>query len=284
MTRSTTRRLMSPVPDSLLRHLMYRRRFGRWGRFDDPRRFTERLIHRMLHERTDRIAAACDKTRMKAHAREVRPELHVPTTLWSGQDLAELDLSVLPERWVLKPNHAAGMVLFGDRSTTVEELHRRTRGWLRPFERAALGEWGYRHAERCLLVEPDLRPDPSEALVDYKFFVFHGRVKVIQRNDGRFTDHRTKRFYTPRWEPFDLEAGVSPGAPAAPPESLDQLVAHAEALGAAFDFIRVDLYEIDGTPWFGELTPYPSGGMRPYTPDEVDFVMGRWWGRPQEET
>ena len=34
----------------------------------------------------------------------------------------------------------------------------------------------------------------------------------------------------------------------------------AERLGEGVDFVRVDLYDVDGRVVFGELTNYPAGG------------------------
>ncbi|MDZ5077454.1 ATP-grasp fold amidoligase family protein [Nesterenkonia sp. HG001] len=275
--RTTLRRLLGPVPDPLVRHMMYRRRFGRWGDFRDAPRFTELLTRRMLQERSQQIAWTCDKVRMKAHALRICPDLRVPETLWRGYDLADLDLSGLPDRWVIKPNHASGMVAFGDRETTPAQLRRMTRGWLRTYDRAALGEWAYRWADHSLLVEPDISQDRGRDLVDYKFYVFHGEVKMLHRSSGRFTAGHRERFYSPDWQVLDLFNGVSQEPESPAPASLKQMVALTETLARGFEFMRVDLYEIDGVPWFGELTPYPSGGMDPFEPEQVDLEMGRWW-------
>ncbi|MGQ7787404.1 ATP-grasp fold amidoligase family protein [Nesterenkonia sp. K-15-9-6] len=277
MMRTTLRQLLGPVPDPLVRHVMYRRRFGRWGDFRRPTRFTEVLTRRMLAERTQQIAWTCDKTRMKEYAARTCPQLQVPATLWRGREVDDLNVSDLPERWIIKPNHASGMVAFGDRSTTVKELRGTTRGWLRTYDRAALGEWAYRWADHSLIVEPDLSRDRGRDLVDYKFYVFHGRVKMLHRSSGRFTAGHGERFYSPDWRILDLYNGVTQEPEAPRPTSLAEMIAHAEALGGGFGFMRVDFYEIDGVPWFGELTPYPSGGMDPFEPEEVDLEMGRWW-------
>ncbi|WP_424945180.1 ATP-grasp fold amidoligase family protein [Blastococcus xanthinilyticus] len=50
--------------------------------------------------------------------------------------------------------------------------------------------------------------------------------------------------------------------------------------GRASDFIRVDLYDVDGEVWFGELTPCPGGGPDPFDP-ELDRVLGRYWTLPR---
>lgn len=278
----TLRRMLAPVPDPLLRGLMYRRRFGRWGDFRKPQRFTEHLTARMLYERDEAMAWTCDKLAMKAHAEERCPDLRVPGVLWSGTDLDDVDLSTLPDEWVIKPNHRSGLVYFGSRSTTRAELKRATRGWLRTHDRVAIGEWAYREAAHVLIIEPRLAHSSGVVPVDWKFFVFHGKVRLLERDAGRFTDTFAETFYSPSGEVLDIRNGADAWADAPPPAALDSMVRYAERLAEGFSFMRVDFYDVDGEPWFGELTPYPSGGMDPYEPDETDFVLGRWWR--QEET
>lgn len=266
------------MPDPLLRQLMYRRKFGRWGDFRTPERFTEHLTARLLYERDENLGWTCDKLAMKAYSERVCPELRVPGTLWAGTDLNELDLTQLPQEWVIKPNHRSGIVSFGSRETTLDELKRTTRGWLRRNDRIAVGEWAYRNAQRLLVIEPRLATTQGVVPVDYKIYVFHGEVKLLHGDAGRFTGHFQERYFSPEGKILDIRnGGDDTWLEAAPPASLKKMIAYAERLAAGFAFMRVDFYEVDGEPWFGELTPYPSGGMDPFEPDEVDFLLGSWW-------
>lgn len=275
------RRSLDLLPAPLLRHLMYLRRFGRWGNFREPRMFTEHLTRRMLTDRSPEIAWTCDKRAMKEHARRRAPWVRTPATLWHGTDLAELDPSALPARWVLKPNHSSKAVHFGGPGARIEDLRRATRGWLRTYDRAGVGEWAYTRARRELLVEEQI--GDGDVLVDYKFFVFQGRVELLHTDSGRFTDTLYEVFYTRDWEPLAIANGAVPGPLREKPRCWAAMVAAAEAIGAGYDFMRVDLYEHDGVPWFGEMTPYPSGGMDIFEPASVDRSLGSLWARGSVE-
>ena len=41
-------------------------------------------------------------------------------------------------------------------------------------------------------------------------------------------------------------------------------------------FIRVDLYEVAGRIYFGELTLYPGCGFEEFRPEEWDLTLGGW--------
>jgi teichuronopeptide biosynthesis TupA-like protein len=55
----------------------------------------------------------------------------------------------------------------------------------------------------------------------------------------------------------------------------------AERLGAATDFVRVDLYLLPGRVVVGELTSFPAGGDSPFEPSSFDLEFGRPWTVPR---
>src|SRR3546814_18607393 len=64
------------------------------------------------------------------------------------------------------------------------------------------------------------------------------------------------------------------------PKCLPQMIEMAEALGKDFCFVRVDLYEIDGHPLFGEMTFTPGSGFRRFEPKSFDVQYGTLWNFP----
>jgi hypothetical protein len=61
--------------------------------------------------------------------------------------------------------------------------------------------------------------------------------------------------------------------PAQRPESLQEMIRYAETLSKPFPFVRVDLYECDGRPVFGELTFTPAACMWDgYTPTGAQLL------------
>ena len=45
------------------------------------------------------------------------------------------------------------------------------------------------------------------------------------------------------------------------PRNLEELLRTARILAGDFAYVRVDLYEVDGRIWFGELTFTPDNGV-----------------------
>lgn len=55
----------------------------------------------------------------------------------------------------------------------------------------------------------------------------------------------------------------------------------AERLGQEFTYVRVDMYEVDGQPYVGELTFTPTAGFHRFDPPETDLILGRLWRKPR---
>lgn len=276
--------LLGAVPVLLLRHWLHLVMIRTPGRFNRPRTFNEKVNWRILYDRRDRIVAACDKLRMKELARAAYPgpDLRIPETYWFGTDLRTApDLAGLPP-WVLKPNHSSGQVVFGPGpQTDVAALIEQTREWWTRTP-LGLGEWGYSEARPLLLLEERISTPDGIVPTDYKFYVFDGRVELVQVNRGRFGS-QTATFLDADWNRLPVRWRIMPVADEPRPPELDTMLKIASALGTGWDFVRVDLYAVDGTVWFGEYCPYPGGGLLRYRPRKFDIESGRHWELPALE-
>ena len=274
------RAVVHRLPIAAKRAVLYAEAHGRLPRVRRPRTFTEKLNWRVVHDRRPLIGQLGDKLAMKEYAAATCPGLRIPRVLWSGTDATDLARAPLPERWVLKPNHGTMRVHLGTGRPDVAALRRITADWLDEPLWPERGEWVYSQARRLLIAEEFLGR-PGKVLTDHKFLVFGGRVRLVQVDSGRLTGSHARRLYTRDWTPVRAhEPHIAPGAVTGPPPTLPEMLAVAETLGGAFDFIRVDLYEIDGAIWFSELTPYPGGGLDPFDPD-LDRVLGGYWELPR---
>jgi len=277
--RGAARSAVYRLPAGLERRLLfgyYNRKLPHFGR---PVTFSDKVNWRILHDRRPLLEWTCDKLAMKEHARLAGLDgLHVPHTIWSGPDLGDLRAADLPEHWVLKPNHRSGLVHFGHGQANVEELSAVTATWLDTFESDTMHEWAYAMARPGFLVEELLGP-PGSPPPDYKIFVFDGEPEIIEmvnRYDGN-----QQRLYRADWTPLEVlygPQGIAPVAP--PPPNLGPMLTIAKKLARPFDFMRVDLYDVDGSIVFGELTPYPCGGLERFRPASFDRELGEKWQLP----
>jgi hypothetical protein len=282
--------LTCKLPSGLSRRALFFYFHRRFPHVKNPVTFNEKVNWRILKDRREILTWTCDKLAMKDYASSVQAAaahgLRIPRTLWSGVDVKELENVELPEHWVLKPNHRSGHVFFGHGQPDTAVLQEVVKGWLRPAEGVDLREWAYLKARPMLLAE-EMLGVPGSPPSDYKFSVFGGEVGVIEvHNDryhnDRYNDHHRLHWYLPDWTPLEVTSvgyTLSPAEPS-PPINFSKMIAIASELGRSFDYMRVDLYNVGGDIFFGELTPYPSSGFDRFAPHSFDVELGAKWELP----
>lgn len=277
--RIAYRGVLKKLPLSLRRRILFLRHRRRWLRLNDPVTFSEKVNWRMVYDRRPLLGMACDKDAAKSSV--ASRGISVARTLWRGTDLGDLAANWSygdDQEWVLKPNFSSGDILFGRGRPDAHALSGIAASWL-SADRSETGEWGYSQADRVLLLEERLGEEDT-AITDYKFFVCDGRVLTVRVLQVGTKARTGVRYYNPDGSPSRF---VDPIVPLAPqedlPSSWSQMVSIASLLGAEFDFVRVDLYDVGGEVFFGELTVYPGGGLNPRG-KEFEEQMGKAWELP----
>lgn len=255
--------------------IMHLFRNGHVPDFDEPQTFNELVQARKLRDRNPLLPMLADKVSVKDYvARRLGEEWVIPT-LWHGTELPEAPEWPLP--FVLKSSHASCQCAFVRTGRENWPRIRRKAGqWLRRSYGKLFDEWLYEEIPPRLLVEPFIGRSGS-APVDYKFFVFGGRAEFIQVDTDR--EHAHKRtIMDHNWQPLPVELQFPRDRRHIPrPASLEHMTQAAEALSRGFDFVRVDMYEVEGRPLFGEMTFYPGSGLDRFQPPVFDSLFGEYW-------
>ena len=148
-------------------------------------------------------------------------------------------------------------------------------------------EWPYKDVPRKIVCEQYMEDKqeqvPAKELRDYKFFCFNGRVKCFKIDFDRFTNHRANYYsregvLLPFGEaeyPPDFDRNLTI------PSTINQMIMIAEKLSIGFPFLRVDLYDINGSIYFGELTLFPASGFGKFTSDDWDYKLGEYLVLPE---
>ena len=66
------------------------------------------------------------------------------------------------------------------------------------------------------------------------------------------------------------------------PSSFELMKEIASKLSSGIPHVRVDLYDVNGKVYFGEMTFYHYGGFVAFHPDEWDYTFGSWINLPQQ--
>lgn len=268
------------VPDEVHLKLMYRAAIGSWPDFKRPNTFNEKLQWLKLHDRNPLYTKLVDKYRVKKWVADRIGEEHVTRTYGAWEKTEDIDISGLPERFVLKTNHdCGGIAICRDRgSFDFEAAKKKLDRHLKTNYFWRTREWPYKNVTPCIFAEEYLEPGPSGDLPDYKLFHFSkGRIITLLMTD-RFTEAGlAKTFFDEEWRPLDLSEGEHLTRKDLPvPERFDEMKAFAGRLAERFPFARVDFYESKGRLLFGELTFYPNSGFELFDPSDWDVTFGSW--------
>ena len=117
-----------------------------------------------------------------------------------------------------------------------------------------------------------------DSLNDYKFFCFDGKVSYIYGLSDRNMGQSVRLgVYNRKFEKLNVSRNDErpQDIPLPKPLNFDKMISIAERLSKDFPHVRVDLYNIAGNIYFGELTFYDGSGYMTFTPDSFDEEMGR---------
>lgn len=249
-----------------------------------PKRYNEKLQWLKLHDHNPLYSKMVDKYEAKKYVAGIIGEEYIIPTLGVWNSVEEIDWDSLPNQFVLKCTHdSGGLVICKDKKTLdVEAAKKKIKHSLETDYYALGREWPYKNVPRRVIAEQFMEDSKTEELRDYKFFCFDGQVKALFVASERYKNgHPYFDFFDENYNHLPFERGYS-SAPESPekPATFLEMKCLAEKLSKGFTHIRADFYEIDGKPYFGEITLYPGNGVEPFIPDEWDYTFGSWLKLP----
>lgn len=285
--KSVLRRIMGLLPDEMFIRLNYLRRMKQWPDLKNPTTYNEKLQWLKLHDRQPLYTQLVDKYEVRRFVEErIGGEYLVPLAGGPWNSFDEIDFDALPERFVLKCTHdSGGLVICRDKRTLDrEKARRRISQSLQQNFYYHNREWPYKDVQPRIIAEAYMEDASTNELRDYKFFCFDGEPRMLfVASDRQTAGEETKfDFFDMDYNHLDLRNG-HPNA-AVPPEKPAQfglMRELAQKLSQGIPHVRVDLYEVNGRVYFGEMTFYHWSGMVPFDPPEWDRKLGSWIGLPE---
>ncbi len=178
---------------------------------------------------------------------------------------------------MIKGNNGSGTVIIvrSKHKSIIDDAKRATSEWLLRDQSLTFAEWQYRWIDPCLLIEELLTDSMGRIPIDFKFYCFHGRPQFVQLDVDRFTAHQ-RVFVDLNYErlPFGL---IYPNHVDIPqqPSCWQEMIGVAAALAGTEPFVRIDLFDFQGSPRFGEITLHPEAGCGTFYPKSWDVELGK---------
>lgn len=274
-------------PDKLFLYLKYYFRMGKWLHLKNPQTFNEKIQWLKLYGRRPIDTVLSDKYAVKEYiSKTIGPEYVIPLLgVWDR--IEDIDINKLPNQFVLKcTNDSGGIVVCKDKSKyNIEEARRILGRSLKIDYYVYSREKAYRNIPKRIIAEEYKEDSKTKELRDYKFFCFNGVPKILFVASDRQTEGEETKF-----DFFDMEYNHLPftnGHPNAnvPPQKplcFEKMKEISAKLSEGIPHVRVDLYEVNGKVYFGEMTYSHWGGMTPFDPEEWDYTLGSWIELPEK--
>lgn len=180
---------------------------------------------------------------------------------WNTTD--EIQWDSLPNEFAIKCNHGSGYNIITKNKNTLkpQEVKNTLDSWLKTDQWLEYSEVNYKNINKKIICEKYLETDQGEFPNDYKIYCFNGKPTAILVISDRESDTKGV-FMTPEWK-FISNVSKYSNSEKLPlkPLSLEKMVEAAEILSAPFPFVRVDFYQYNDKPIFGEMTFTPAGGL-----------------------
>jgi len=244
----------------------------------NPQTFTEKLYWRMLawnRAVPPIFVQLADKLTAREYVASKVGAQYLPRLLWQGQDPVSIPFKALPIEYVVKTNHASRQVLVASEPVDHDAIVATCRKWIDINFYWVAREGQYLHIQPRIMIEECLRDCEGSLPLDYKIWCFNGVPELIQVINFARDSHS---FYDTSWRALDLSYSVGKSRPdRLRPAYLEEMISLATELSAGFGFVRVDLYNVDGRIYFGELTFTPTAGVMKIQPERWDVELGKKW-------
>ena len=251
-----------------------------------PRDLNEKIQWLKFHADMNDWARLADKYAVRDYVKEKGLDKILPRLYGRyecGEDLLN-DWDKLPMSFVIKTNNGCGtnMIVKDKTLCATTGLAKTLNGWLGVQYGNIPIEFHYNLIKPCLVVEELLVDDTQEkisgSLIDYKIWCFNGKpfsILVVFDRDMNHPHHYTLDCYDLEWnKQLGAMTDHKPKRILPKPDNLDLMLKYAGILSEDHPQMRVDMYNIGGKIYFGELTMSSMGGFMNYYTPEYLLEMG----------
>lgn len=287
------------IPKALLRRsvrflaskkLITPRTAARWlhfealGRFPDlrnPRDLNEKILWMEFHSDTSQWPRLADKVAVRDYVTEKGlSDLLIP--IYGVYDSADqINPEAIPVPYVLKSNNGSAQAIFvADKEEwAADRIRAMAADWLKSRFGLAGAEPHYLRIPPRVYAEKMLPLPPDGLLTDYKFFCFDGKplycMVCTDRNPETF--HCNYHLFSlPDWKYLKnaVRHSYRSTTDIPVPEHLKEMMQHAATLSKDLPFARVDLYDVTGKVYFGEITLTPLAGRIAFFTRDILIQLG----------
>lgn len=274
--------VISPV---LLTKILYRKTFGKSLNLQNPKTLNEKIHWLKFYGDTSQWAMMSDKYRVREYVKD-KGLGHILVKLYGvWKDAKDIEWDKLPNEFVLKANNGCGDITICTDKLKLDkqQIVVYYNALMKEQFGIQTGQLHYKQIKPCLIAEELLdsakQQVSSSSLIDYKIWCFNGIPYYIFVVLNRQKGYAQQMLFDVDWNPHP-EFLISTShlgiykKEIPKPTRLEEMLSYASILSEGNKQMRVDLYEVDDTVYFGELTLTSACGYMNYFTDEFLEACG----------
>lgn len=265
------------VSDETFLKVLFKIKVGYWPNLKKPKSYNEKIQWLKLNYKQPEYTQMVDKIAAKKYVARIIGDKYIIPTIGIWNDIHEIDWDKLPSRFVLKASHdSGGVVVCKDKSKLdISEAKALLSGAGKKDYAKYNKEYVYHDVPHRFIAEKYMEDESGFELKDYKIFCCDGVPKYLFVATGRQQHDTRFDFYDCNFNHLPVLNG-HPNADVWPakPKNFEEMLEVAAKLSKGMPEVRVDLYNINGRIYFGELTFFHWSGLTPYEPREWDYKFG----------
>ncbi|WP_311950978.1 ATP-grasp fold amidoligase family protein [Halomonas piscis] len=288
MFRKLTKKLYYHLPRPLRNYILFIYRVGYWPNFKNPKTYNEKIGYRKRNWDNELFITCSDKIAVREYVAAVVGDKYLIESVYAdkGKVSEELLTSIVAKHGnvLVKANHNSGPVQFlyaESSSETVRKVSEEINRQLTHDYGGPKMEGWYSHISRGVIIEKNISITGYD-LPDYRFHVFNNidgsqpKIIVNMDMDRELNHHRAVFDEEFNRLPFSWRVPDSQHA-LLKPKNYDTMLAIAKDLAKPFSYVRVDLFNVNGRIYFGEMTFAHESGHGRFTPRSRDRWLGDLW-------
>lgn len=255
---------LSAISPTLATKILYFRVFKKRLNLKRPRSLNEKILYLKLNDYYNNplITQCADKVMVREYVKKKGLSYILNEKLLVVSNPLEIDYSILPNKFVMKCNHCSGgNIICRDKAKLdIEKTNRQLLEYLKEDYWKEYAEVNYKFIEKKIIVERFIETQNGNLPTDYRIMCCNGEPKFLYLTTWGITDTLERYYLDCDWVSLDIGNTKNLLKPEKP-KKLSEMLDIARILSKDFKFVRVDLFNVEGKIYFGELTFTPTGAL-----------------------
>lgn len=247
----------------------------------NPKKFSEKIQFRKIYGNNEFYSIIADKFLVRNYIKEKIGDKYLIPLYGVYEKIEKNNLEKIEVPFILKTNNGSGghYIIKNNEEKNNKNMYLKLNKEVNKFYGKLHLEKFYNYIKPKIIVEK-LILEANKLPSDIKIHCFNNKdnnktkflIQIIKNRDTNME----MSYYDEEWNLLDIISN-NKLLKEEKPDQLNEMLEIARKLSEDFDYLRVDLYNVEKKIYFGELTQTPRGGFFNYFNEKIDLKIGEMW-------